>query len=247
VAAVILLMTQGLSRRFGGLTAVSGVDFALERGEIRAVIGPNGAGKTTLVNLICGRVAPSAGRIVFEDRDITRWRPWRRVGLGIAYTFQITSVFGNLTCFDNVALAVQRRHSWAEAGRRKLGHGHLAERVSQALRRVGLAGREGLTASNLAYGHQRLLEIAIGLALEPKLLILDEPTQGLTEGEIVQFCALIREIARSATVLLIEHNMAVVMEIANRITVMSDGSILAEGPPGEIAANPEVQRAYLGT
>jgi branched-chain amino acid transport system ATP-binding protein len=247
VAAVILLSTQALSRRFGGLTAVSGVDFALERGEIRAIIGPNGAGKTTLVNLICGRVAPSAGRIVFEGRDITGWRPWRRVGLGIAYTFQITSVFGNLTCFDNVALAVQRPHGWAEDGQRKTGHGHLGERVSRALRRVGLAGREALTAGSLAYGHQRLLELAIGLALEPKLLILDEPTQGLTEGEIVQFCALIRDIARSATILLIEHNMAVVMEIASRITVMSDGSILAEGPPGEIAANPDVQRAYLGT
>jgi branched-chain amino acid transport system ATP-binding protein len=240
-------MTQALSRRFGGLAAVSGVDFALERGEIRAIIGPNGAGKTTLVNLICGRVAPSAGRIVFEDRDITRWRPWERVELGIAYTFQITSVFGNLTCFDNVALAVQRRHAWAEDGRRNAGHGHLAARVSEALDRVGLAGREALTAGSLPYGHQRLLEIAIGLALEPKLLILDEPTQGLTEGEIVQFCALIRDIARSATILLIEHNMAVVMEIAGRITVMSDGSILAEGSPREIAANPQVQQAYLGT
>ena len=113
--------------------------------------------------------------------------------------------------------------------------------------RIGLAGREALTAGSLPYGHQRLLEIAIGLALEPKLLILDEPTQGLTEGEIVQLCALIRDIARSATILLIEHNMAVVMEIAGRITVMSDGSILAEGSPREIAANPQVQQAYLGT
>jgi branched-chain amino acid transport system ATP-binding protein len=236
---VSLLATRGLSRRFGGLAAVDRVDFALAEGEIRAVIGPNGAGKTTLVNLICGRVQPSAGRILFENRDITGWRPWRRVSLGIAYTFQITSVFANLTCFDNVALAVQRRG--------RMTHGRLAEGVAKALARIGLAGREATPAGSLPYGHQRLLEIAIGLALEPKLLILDEPTQGLTEGEIARFCDLIRDIARQSTVLLIEHNMAVVMALASRITVMNDGRILAEGAPAEIAANQRVQEAYLGT
>src|SRR5262245_18582491 len=167
MAAVTLLSTEGLSRRFGGLNAVSNVDFALHPGEIRAVIGPNGAGKTTLVSMICGRIGPSAGRIAFEGRDITGLRAWERVALGIAYTFQITSIFQNLTCYDNVALAAQRqRHR----------HADLPLHVSGMLDRVGLSGRGGVTAGTLSYGHERLLEVVIGLALQPKLLILDEPT-----------------------------------------------------------------------
>ena len=238
MAAVTLLSTQGLSRQFGGLNAVSNVDFALQEGEIRAVIGPNGAGKTTLVSMICGRIDPSAGRIAFEGQDITRLRSWERVARGIAYTFQITSIFGNLSCYDNVALAAQRqRHR----------HANLPLRVMESLDRVGVASRSGAIASTLSYGHQRLLEVAIGLALQPKLLILDEPTQGLAEDEIVAFCKLVREIADNATVLLIEHNMQVVMELAHRITVMNNGGILAEGSPAEIRADRRVQEAYLGT
>jgi branched-chain amino acid transport system ATP-binding protein len=238
MAAVTLLSTQGLSRHFGGLNAVSDVDFALQAGEIRAVIGPNGAGKTTLVSMICGRIAPSAGRIAFQGEDITRLRGWERVNRGIAYTFQITSVFQNLSCYDNVALAAQRqRHR----------HADLQAHVSGTLERVGLAGREAVAAGTLSYGHQRLLEVAIGLALQPKLLILDEPTQGLAEDEIVAFCRLVREIAANATVLLIEHNMQVVMELADRITVMNNGRILAEGAPAEIRGDRRVQEAYLGT
>jgi branched-chain amino acid transport system ATP-binding protein len=178
-------------------------------------------------------------------------RPWNRVERGIVYTFQITSVFGNLTCFDNVALAVQRSQAHGVKSRSRSlwrgGHGHLAHEVESALGRVGLASRAATPASTLSYGHQRLLELAMSLALRPKLLILDEPTQGLTEEEIAGICGLVREIARDATVLLIEHNMAVVMELADRITVMSNGSILAEGEPAEIKADPDVQRAYLGT
>ncbi|MGH6881303.1 ABC transporter ATP-binding protein [Hypericibacter sp.] len=236
-----LLTTAGLSRRFGGLRAVDAVDLSVKRGEIRAVIGPNGAGKTTLVGMICGRIQSSAGRVLFEGEDITDLRPWSRVERGIAYTFQITSVFQNLTCFDNVALAAQRELP------RGAGADELAQKVEATLAQVGLAGRGPVLASTLPYGHQRLLEVAIGLALAPKLLILDEPTQGLSEEEIVGFCALIREIAEEATVLLIEHNMPVVMELAHRVTVMNNGAILAEGTPAEIRANPEVQRAYLGT
>jgi branched-chain amino acid transport system ATP-binding protein len=236
VAAVILLATQGLSRSFGGIKAVNGVDFALDRGEVRAIIGPNGAGKTTLVGMICGRIRPSAGRIRFEDRDITSLGAWRRVQRGIAYTFQITSVFAGLSCFDNVALAAQRVH----------GARALHQEVAALLNRVGLADRAHAIAGVLPYGHQRLLEIALGLALKPKLLILDEPTQGLSDAEIDHFCALIREVAADATVLLIEHNMAVVMELAGRITVMNNGEILAEGSPEEVRANPLVQEAYLG-
>jgi branched-chain amino acid transport system ATP-binding protein len=247
MAAVTLLATERLSRHFGGLDAVKDIDFALDPGEIRAIIGPNGAGKTTFVSMICGRIAASSGRIRFAGEDITGLSPWHRVHRGIVYTFQITSIFANLTCFDNVALAVQRSQSWDHPGWWLRGHRHLARDVADALARVGLAGRGDALASTLSYGHQRLLEVAIGLALRPKLLILDEPTQGLAEDEIVAFCALVREIARDATILLIEHNMPVVMELAQRITVMDNGSILAEGTPDEIAADPRVQEAYLGT
>ena len=241
-----LLTTEGLSRRFGGLTAVRDVDFALAAGEIRAIIGPNGAGKTTFVGMISGRIEPSAGRIFFDGEDITGLRAWRRVERGIAYTFQITSVFLNLSCFDNVALAAQRSLSRFGHGAWP-GHGELARVVMGALDRVGLAARRDAPAATLSYGHQRLLEVAIGLALHPRMLILDEPTQGLAEEEIVDFCALVRAIARDATVLLIEHNMPVVMDLAGRITVMNNGAILAEGSPGEIKSNLQVQEAYLGT
>ena len=236
-----LLTTKGLSRNYGGLKAVDDVDFAVMPGEIRAIIGPNGAGKTTLVSLICGRVEPSSGMIVFDGGDITNLPPHKRVRRGIAYTFQITSIFPNLTAYDNVALPVQRTLT---DGR---GAGAVHAGVMTALARTGLAGREGALAGTLSYGHQRLLEVAMGLALKPRLLILDEPTQGLSDGEIESFVALVREIAREATVLLIEHNMQVVMQLADRITVMNAGKILAEGTPEQISANADVQHAYLGT
>ncbi len=238
-----LIETKALSRSFGGLKAVDAVDFRLEKGEIRALIGPNGAGKTTLVGLICGRIAPSSGAVLFEGRDITRLPAHARVMAGIAYTFQITSIFPKLTVYDNVALPVQRR---LLAGGR-VRQSDLDRDVAQALEKVGLADRAGGPAGDLAYGHQRLLEVAMGLALKPRLLILDEPTQGLSDGEIEGFVALVREIAREATVLVIEHNMQVVMELAERITVMEGGRILAEGTPAEIRADRTVQDAYLGT
>jgi branched-chain amino acid transport system ATP-binding protein len=244
VAAVTpLVSTSALERRFGGLRAVDGVDFTLMRGEVRALIGPNGAGKTTFVGLICGRLAPTSGTIAFEGRDITDMAAHKRVRLGIAYTFQITSVFANLTAWDNVALAAQRVH---EQDRRRSARS-VRHAITDALQRTGLADRANRQAKHLAYGHQRLLEIAMGLALEPKLLILDEPTQGLSDGEIENFVTLVKEIARGATVLLIEHNMDVVMRLAQRITVLEAGRILAEGEPQAIRANAEVQRAYLGT
>jgi branched-chain amino acid transport system ATP-binding protein len=259
---VTLLSTEGLSRHFDGLRAVDNVDFELREREVRAIIGPNGAGKSTFVGLICGRIAPTAGRIVFEGRDITGLPAFRRVGLGIAYTFQITSIYGNLSVFDNVALAVQssmRRDgvrplasTGASLGAAAVARGltpssEMRRRVADALDRVGLSDRHAAKASTLSYGHQRLLEVAMGLALAPKLLILDEPTQGLSDAEIAGFCDLTRAIAGVATVLLIEHNMDVVMQLAQRITVMHNGSILAEGTPPDIRADPAVQRAYLGT
>ncbi|MBX3567342.1 MAG: ABC transporter ATP-binding protein [Rhizobiaceae bacterium] len=235
-----LLTTHGLAKHYGGLRAVDGVDFALRAGEIRAVIGPNGAGKTTFVSLVCGRIAPSAGTIRFDGQDITALPAHQRVRLGIGYTFQITSVFANLSAFDNVALSVQRRI--ADRG----GIAGLRTGVMDALSRTGLADRAGTIAGSLSYGHQRLLEVAMGIALEPRLLILDEPTQGLSDGEIDGFLALIRDIARQATVLLIEHNMQVVMALADRITVLNAGRTLAEGTPDEIRADAAVQQAYLG-
>jgi branched-chain amino acid transport system ATP-binding protein len=235
-----LLTTRDLRKNYGGLRAVDGVDFAIMPGEIRAVIGPNGAGKTTFVSLICGRVPPTSGQIVFDGNDITDLPAHDRVRRGIAYTFQITSVFSNLTAYDNVALPVQRTLTGHSKGRLHAG-------VMSALERTGLADRADTFAGALSYGHQRLLEVAMGLALKPRLLILDEPTQGLSDGEIAGFMELVREIARDATVLLIEHNMQVVMGLADRITVMNAGKILAEGTPEQIRANAEVQRAYLGT
>jgi branched-chain amino acid transport system ATP-binding protein len=227
-----LLETRGLSKNFGGLQAVSDVNFAIDKGEVRAVIGPNGAGKTTFVSLISGRIAPSAGTILFEGADVTALPAFARVQKGIAYTFQITSIYANLSVAENVALAAHQ-----PGGRANL----------EPLERVGLADRASQIAGTLAYGHQRLLEVAMGLALKPKLLILDEPTQGLSDAEIDNFIVLVREVARDATVLLIEHNMPLVMELAHRITVMDRGAILAEGSPEEIHANAAVQAAYLGT
>lgn len=232
-----LLVTKNLSKRFEGLRAVTDANFTLLAGEIRAVIGPNGAGKTTFVNMISGRTTPSAGSIFFDGQDITDLPAHRRVRLGIAYTFQITSVFANLSAYDNVALAVQRG----------LGGGKLDHEIMSALTRTGLASYAQTQAGNLAYGHQRLLEVAMGLALKPRLLILDEPTQGLSDGEIETFIELVREIAREATIMLIEHNMQVVMALADRISVFDSGSILAEGIPSEIRENEAVQRAYLGS
>lgn len=243
---MILLETRQLSRSFGGIEAVRQVDFQLPAGQIRAVIGPNGAGKTTFVSAISGRIRPSSGQIYFKGRDVTALEAWQRVGAGIAYTFQITSVFQNLSCHDNVALAVQRPLMKGVRGRLHLDANRLRDAVEAALARVGLAGAADRIAATLPYGHQRLLEVAMGLALSPELLIMDEPTQGLSDGEIDDFCRLVREIAGKVTVLLIEHNMPVVMELADRITVMDNGSVLAEGRPEEIRADASVQRAYLG-
>ncbi|MCF6232480.1 MAG: ABC transporter ATP-binding protein [Rhodobacteraceae bacterium] len=232
-----ILSTRGLCKNFDGLTAVQDVDFDLPQGQIRALIGPNGAGKTTLVGLLCGRITPTAGSVTFDGRDISNLPAHKRINLGIAYTFQVTSVFANLSVTENVALAARRRFSGAD----------VAGAVQEALAKVGLNARSEQNAGDLSYGHQRLLEIAMGLVQQPRLLILDEPTQGLADTEVADFKALVRELARTATVLLIEHNMSVVMELADYVTVLNFGQILAEGTPQEIHANPDVQAAYLGT
>jgi len=235
MAALTLLEARGLTRHFDGLKAVDGVDFDLRQGEIHALIGPNGAGKTTFVGLLSGRIPVQSGRIRFAGRDITRLPAHARVRAGIAYMFQITQIYAALSVFDNVALAVQGR-----------GSRHREADTNAALARVGLESRAGQVAGTLSYGHQRLLEVAMGLALRPRLLILDEPTQGLANDEIAVFKTLVRGVVPEATVLLIEHNMDVVMDLAHRITVLNFGTLLAQGTPAEIRADKAVQAAYLG-
>lgn len=231
-----LMEARGLTRHFGGIPAVDGVDFTLAPGEIHALIGPNGAGKTTFVSLLSGRIAPQSGKVLLAGEDITALPAHARVRKGIAYTFQITSIYPRLSVFDNVALAAQ-----------SAGGPDLDGRVGAALARVGLTAFTDALAGNLSYGHQRLLELAMGLALRPRVLILDEPTQGLAAGEIEGFETLVKSLVPETTVLLIEHNMDVVMELAHRITVLTFGKVLATGTPDQIRANPAVQEAYLGS
>ncbi len=233
-----LLEARDVSRHFGGLRAVDGVDLSLEDRGIHAIIGPNGAGKTTFVSLLCGRLSCSAGTIRFDGEDITGLPAWRRARRGIAYTFQITSIFPRLTVRENLAIAVQGCSTRREDP---------GPRVTDILARVDLPDRPGEAAGTLPYGHQRLLEVGMGLALAPRLLILDEPTQGLSDSEIDHFCGLVRNIARDAAVLLIEHNMRVVMELADRVTVLDHGQVLSRGTPAQIRSDPAVQAAYLGT
>lgn len=234
---MMLLSTRGLSKYYAGLKAVEDVDFDLPEGQVRALIGPNGAGKTTLVSLLCGRIAPTYGTVTFAGQDISHLPAHKRINLGMAYTFQITSVFAELSVQENVGLAARKRLK-----------GEMARQaVVEALHKVGLADRISQIAGDLSYGHQRLLEIAMGLVQNPRLLILDEPTQGLADSENDAFKALIRDLSATATILLIEHNMSVVMEAADYITVLNFGEILAEGTPEEIHANAEVQHAYLGS
>jgi branched-chain amino acid transport system ATP-binding protein len=243
---VTLLETRKLCRRYGGVTAVDDVSFRLERGEIRSIIGPNGAGKTTLVGMICGRIEPSAGYVFFEGHDITALSPWKRVMRGIVYTFQITSIYPKLRVRENVALAVQRRMTSKPGLYLSLSASAVDAAVDEALVAVGLQKEAERIAGVLPYGHQRLLEIAMGLALKPALLVLDEPTQGLAPGDIGPFCDLIRKTSKTCTILFIEHNLRVVLDLADRITVMDRGGILAEGTPREIERHPAVQQAYLG-
>ncbi|MDA7966482.1 ABC transporter ATP-binding protein [Ruegeria sp.] len=234
-----LLETRALTKTFGGIKANTNVDFLLPEGQTMALIGPNGAGKSTFVGMLCGRIPATSGQVFFEGKDISALPAHKRIALGIAYTFQITSVFANLPVRENVALAVRRDGSRTEA--------QVMDRVDHVLDRVGLLDRADQVAGDLSYGHQRILEIAMGLGQDPKLFILDEPTQGLAESEVTEFVDLINDLKGSTTILLIEHNMDVVMRTAEAITVLNFGEILANGTPQQIQNNPAVQAAYLGT
>jgi len=244
-----LLETRGLGRAFGALQAVAGVSLALEPGEVRAVIGPNGAGKTTLFHLISGLLAPTAGQVLFHGEDVTALPAPVRCRRGISRTFQITSIFPELSVLENVRIAVQLRGG----GNFQLVGGRATLEVSEQRARVsldalGLLDRAAEQATTLPHGDQRLLEIAMAVAQEPALLLLDEPTQGLSPEDTVATVAVIRQVARrqQLTILLVEHDMDVVFDLADRISVLHFGQLIAEGTPDEIRANVEVQRAYLG-
>ena len=246
-ASAPVLRTEMLTVRFGGLAALNQVNFEVQRGEIRAIIGPNGAGKSTFFNCLTGVLRPTAGKIYFNGEDITGLPSDWISQKGIARSYQITNIMPNATALENVRVAAQsRRHSWNMV-RHCMSFQDLVENAEQALDKVGLLAKANELASNLSHGEQRNLEIGIALATEPKLLCLDEPTAGMSAAETHETMALVRRIAKDFTILIVEHDMPLVMELASRITVLNYGAVLADGPPAEIQKNPRVQEAYLKT
>jgi branched-chain amino acid transport system ATP-binding protein len=242
-----LLRTEGLTVRFGGLAALNQVSVSVRCGEIRAIIGPNGAGKSTFFNCLTGVLRPTSGRIVFDGQDITGLPPHAISRKAIARSYQITNILPGATVLENVRIAAQsRRHPWNFV-RHHRSLTDVIERARAVLEAVGLREHEGELAANLSHGAQRNLEIGIALATEPKLLCLDEPTAGMSVAETGQTVELVRRIARDVTVLIVEHDMEVVMGLAQSITVLHYGEVLAEGTPEAIQANPRVQEVYLKT
>ena len=241
-----ILETSKLCRSFGSLAAVHQVDFAVLPGELRAIIGPNGAGKTTFFRLISGEMAPSSGHIRFKGEDVTGMPQHRVSRLGVSKSYQITNVFPHLTVLENVRVAVQSyRHSfnfWSRAARLD----GVRARAEAILKEVALWDKRDLTAAQLSHGEKRHLELGIALATEPSLLLLDEPTAGMSPEETDETIRLIRKIADGRTVILVEHKMKVVMNISDKITVLHQGQVLAEGTPAAIRANTLVQQTYLG-
>lgn len=244
-AAAPILRTEDLTVRFDGLTALSGVNFELQAGELRAVIGPNGAGKSTFFNCLTGVLRPTAGRIVFDGTDIAGWPPDRVSRIGIARSYQITNILPNATALENVRIAAQsRRHAWSMFAHYRTFR-DLIDEAETVLEAVSLRRKADELAANLSHGEQRNLEIAIALATKPRLLCLDEPTAGMSAAETHETVELVRRIAKEVTILIVEHDMQVVMGLAQRITVLHYGQILAEGAPADIQRNPKVQEVYL--
>ena len=241
-----VLETKQLTKNFGGMTAVDNVTFQVEEGELRTIIGPNGAGKTTFFNMIAGTLPPTHGEIWFKGENITTLSPHLISQRGIARSYQIINVFPNLTVFENIRVASQSRkvifNFWKDV--RELEQ--INRKVMRLLETLRLMERGETLAANLPYGEQRHLEIGIALATEPQLLLMDEPTAGLTPEETMRIMELIKVISKGLTIILVAHDMDVVMTVSDSITVLHQGKILAEGSPGEIQGNEEVHRVYLG-
>ncbi len=241
------LSVNDLSRNFGGVRAVSDISFRVEAHERRLIIGPNGAGKTTLFNLLSGAVKASAGRIDLFDRDITRLAPYERARMGLSRTFQITNLFPRLTVLQNVILALQSIEGDAWNLLRPLAaNRRLHDEAIGLLARSGLAALADSTARNISYGEQRQLDLLLALAVRPKVLLLDEPTAGLSAAEVVRIVGILRDLPKEVTVLMIEHDMDVAFSLADRITVLHQGRIVADGDVAAIRANPQVAEIYLG-
>jgi branched-chain amino acid transport system ATP-binding protein len=242
-----VLRVESLVKRFGGLTALGGVDLTVEPGEFRAIIGPNGAGKSTFFNTLTGLLRPDSGRVAFEGRDITGAPPHRIARRGVARTFQITSIFPDLSVLENVqvALLAHAQRSWSVWPR---AYTFGIERARELLALVGLGTITARSAGTLSHGDQKRLELAIALAAKPRLLLLDEPTAGMAAPERLEAIWLVHRIARELglSCVFTEHDMAVVFAVATRITVLHQGRVLAEGTPAEVRARPEVQQVYLG-
>lgn len=244
---VAVLETRGPSKAFGGLSIFKGVDFTLGAGERHAVIGPNGAGKSTFVHLVSGLVPPTAGSVHLMGRDVTRATPQQRVHAGLGRTFQINTLFPNLTPLESVALALCERDRLTAPSPRPLGrHSALIDEAAGLLERFDLATMALQTTASLPYGRQRVLEMALAMALKPKVLLLDEPAAGLSTAQGHALFERLTELAGDTSVLFIEHDMALVFRYAQRVTVLCNGALLAQGTPDEVRANPLVRKAYLG-
>src|SRR5262245_5324681 len=240
-----LLRTEALTRAFGSLIAVDRVDFVVRRGELRSVIGPNGAGKTTFFNLLTGVLPPSGGHILFKGEDITGQPAHAVSRRGIARSYQVTNIFGDLTVFENVRIAAQSRvthyRPWGNADRLTA----VNERAEQIVAELGLGAKRHVRGAELSHGEQRYLEIGIALATDPAFLLLDEPTAGMSPDETQRTAAFVRKLAGQVTIVVVEHDMEVVMGISDRITVLNYGEVLAEGTPADIRENADVRRVYL--
>jgi branched-chain amino acid transport system ATP-binding protein len=242
-----LLKVGGLIKRFGGIVASDNISLDVEDRELHAIIGPNGAGKTTLIGQLTGEIVPNAGRVEFAGIDITRLPVYRRSALGLARSFQITSLFPDFTALDNVALAVQAHagHSF-RFWRSARGEPQLRQPASAALARVGLGNRVDAPVASMSHGEHRQLELAMALATKPRLLLLDEPMAGLGPDESGRMVSMLRELKREVSILLIEHDMEAVFALADRISVLVYGRVIASGTPAEIREDPAVRQAYLG-
>ena len=242
----VLLRTEKLTRSYGSLLAVDRVNVVVRQGELRSIIGPNGAGKTTFFRLISGEVGPTSGRIWFRGRDVTGLAQHVMARLGVGKSYQITNIFPHLSVLENVRVAVQGHARSFDFWSRAERLAPVRERAVDLLRTVGLAGKAERLAAHLSHGEKRHLELAIALAADPVLLLLDEPTAGMSPEETDETIVLIRELAAGRTIVLVEHKMKLVMKISDRITVLHQGQVLADGTPEEIRANELVQRTYLG-